>query len=92
MLDSVFDLLGSPTELDLSFITDENALIYMKKFKQRPPANLEQYFHGVSPEGVHLLRQMLQINPYLRPTIEQVIASPYFEKVRSFSDDREAKH
>lgn len=36
VLDSVFDLLGSPTELDLSFITDENAYVYMKKFKQRP--------------------------------------------------------
>lgn len=35
---------------------------------------------------------MLQLNPYLRPTIEQVLTSPYFEKVRSFSDDRCAKH
>ena len=33
VLDSIFDILGTPSDLDLSFITDENAFIYMKKFK-----------------------------------------------------------
>lgn len=28
---------------------------------------------------------MLQFNPYLRPTVEQCLQSPYFEKVRRFS-------
>jgi hypothetical protein len=32
VLESIFDFLGTPTDIDLSFITDENAWIYMKKF------------------------------------------------------------
>ena len=39
VLDSIFDLLGTPTDLDLAFVTDEHALAYLKKFKQRPQAN-----------------------------------------------------
>lgn len=31
------------------------------------------------------MRQMLQFNPYLRPNVEQCLASPYFDKVRKFS-------
>ena len=26
---------------------------------------------------------MVQFNPYLRPTVEQCLASPYFDKVRN---------
>jgi hypothetical protein len=40
VLESVFDLIGTPNDLDLSFITDDSAYTYIKKFKQRPPANL----------------------------------------------------
>lgn len=36
VLESVFDLIGSPKEVDLSFITDKDALAYIKKFKSRP--------------------------------------------------------
>jgi hypothetical protein len=39
VLSSVFDLIGTPSELDLSFITDQMAKKYLKKFRPRPPAN-----------------------------------------------------
>lgn len=70
VLDSIFDILGTPSDLDLSFITDENAWVYMKKFKPRPQANLQKIFNEISPEGIHLMTQMLQFNPFLRPTVE----------------------
>jgi len=40
VLESVFDLIGTPSDLDLSFITDVHALAYIKKFRPRPQANL----------------------------------------------------
>lgn len=40
VLESVFDLIGTPSDLDLSFITDVHALAYTKKFRPRPQANL----------------------------------------------------
>lgn len=36
VLESVFDLIGTPSDLDLSFISDENAWKYMRKFAHRP--------------------------------------------------------
>ena len=32
VLESIFDIIGTPNELDMSFITDESASIYIKKF------------------------------------------------------------
>ena len=34
---------------------------------------------------------MLNFNPFLPPTVEQCLASPYFEKVKAFSNDKKAK-
>ena len=39
---------------------------------------------SLSPEGLHLLQNMLQVNPRLRLTIEEVFAHPWF----SFPDER----
>lgn len=37
------------------------------------------------------MTQMLQFNPFLRPTVEQCLQSPYFEKVRNFAKKEDAK-
>ena len=85
VLDSIFDLIGTPTETDIAFICDQQAANYIRKFTPRPKPNLKEIFSCVSEEGLHLLTQMLQFNPYMRPTVEQCLASPYFDKVRGFS-------
>jgi mitogen-activated protein kinase 1/3 len=56
VLESIFDFLGTPTELDLAFVTDERALAYLKKFQPRPQANWNQLFPNISNEGLLLLR------------------------------------
>lgn len=70
VLDSIFNLIGSPNQLDMAFIDDQNAVMYLQKFKQRGAADLAHWFPGVSEQGRNLLTQMLQFNPYLRPTAE----------------------
>jgi len=85
VLESIFDLIGTPTETDIAFVSDQQAAGYIRKFTPRPRAELASIFPIVSKEGHHLLTQMLQFNPYLRPNVEQCLASPYFDRVRSFS-------
>jgi serine/threonine protein kinase len=65
---------------------------------QRPHASDPQFYwmtHDInqllsdwqiqlSPEGLHLLQNMLQVNPRLRLTIEEVLAHPWF----AFPDER----
>jgi hypothetical protein len=72
-LDSIFDLIGTPDEADLSFITDEQAKSYVRKFKKRPRANFKEVFPKISSEGLYLLQQMLQFNPFMRPSVEQCL-------------------
>lgn len=56
VLESVFDFIGTPNELDLAFITDENAEIYMRKFKNKADRKtFKSLENTISAEGLHLL-------------------------------------
>jgi len=59
VLDSIFDLIGTPSETDISFISDQQAANYIRKFTKRPKSNFKEIFPCVSDEGLHLLTQML---------------------------------
>lgn len=59
MLKSVFAFLGNPDEGDLSFITDDQAKMYVTKFKKRSKPDLTDRFPNIPKEGLDLLRQML---------------------------------
>ena len=91
LLDSVFELIGTPIDSDWKFISDNFAIDYIKKFTPREPKNLEAQFPKINAEGIKLLKQMLQFNPYLRPTAEECLQSPYFDNVRQFSKVKHAK-
>lgn len=39
-------------------------------------------FASISEPGVDLLKKMLVFNPYLRPSIDQCLAHPYFDGIR----------
>ena len=84
-LDLVFNMIGSPSEDDMSFVTDEKAVKYLQKFTERPPVNLRERYPQGSDEALDLLTQMLQFNPFNRPTVEQLLANTYFDDVRQFS-------
>lgn len=84
-------MIGTPTSKDSSFILDSNALQYLHKFKPRKAKDLHAHFPKVHPEGVKLLKSLLQFNPYFRPTAEQALQSPYFDEVRSHNRIKKAK-
>lgn len=90
MLDLIFNVIGTPTEDDMSFVTDEKAIKYLMKFKPRNPCNLVQKYPECSADSLRILASMLQFNPYNRPTVDQLIDDPYFDDVRQFSQAYEA--
>lgn len=79
VLDSIFDLIGTPTQYDMAFTEDENAKAYMRKFRPRPRADMHKVFPQISYLGRHLLTQMLQFNPQMRLTTEMCLRHPYFK-------------
>ena len=61
-MDLIFNLIGSPSEDDLSFVTDEKAIRYLRKFRPRPPAKLRNKYPAGSDDALRLLFSMLQFN------------------------------
>ena len=91
-MNMIFNLIGKPTEEDMSFITDEKALAYIMGFPQRAPANFSEIYPECQEEGLKMLKSMLQFNPFFRPTVDELLASPYFDEVRQFSIVYNAMH
>jgi len=75
-------MIGTPSEVDKSFITDQSALDYLSKFKPRPATNLRKRFTRITDSGLNLLSMMLQFNPFIRLTVEQCLDHPYFDSIR----------
>ena len=66
----IFSLLGTPTEEDLSFLTDQKAIDYMKSFKKTEGENFNKKFKGIPAEGIDFIKRLLQFNPYFRMTLD----------------------
>lgn len=78
-------MIGSPSEDDMSFVTDEKALAYLRRFKHRLPINLRERYPEGSDDALRMLANMLQFNPFFRPNVDELIKDPYFDDVRQFA-------
>ena len=56
-------MIGTPAEEDIAFLSDENALKYIKSFQEKPPKDFASIFPDTPPDGLDLLRKMLVFNP-----------------------------
>ena len=78
-------MIGTPSEADMSFITDTKALQYILKFNPKAPEDLRRRYPDGSDDALRILRSMLQFNPFTRPSADQLLNDPYFDEVRKFS-------
>ena len=78
----IFDVLGSPTEEDCSFITDPKALEYIKAFPPKKRINLQERYPDATDEAIDLLNKILAFNPFFRITIDECLNHPFFAPVR----------
>jgi mitogen-activated protein kinase 1/3 len=81
-INMIFDVLGTPTEEDISFLSEPKALSYIRAFPHKDPKSLEILFRGATPDEVDLLRSLLVFNPHRRITIGEVLEHSYFSAVR----------
>lgn len=55
----IFEILGTPDENDLSYVTDPKALAYLKSFNPIERVNLKTKYVGASADAIDLLDKML---------------------------------
>ena len=83
-LDCIIEGIGAPHDRKATcFITDQKALDYIKTFNdshqgsETEPAIVKR-LPGANSQAIDLLLKMLQFNPFMRPTVEECLESPFF--------------
>jgi mitogen-activated protein kinase 1/3 len=77
-LDKIIDMMGYPSDEDLTFITNEHTLNYLKRLPKKPQIKWEEKIPHASPLAIDLLSKMLAFSPEKRITVFQAIQHPYF--------------
>jgi mitogen-activated protein kinase 1/3 len=78
----IFEVLGTPSEEDKSFVTDAKALEYLDAFPKKPRSDLSVLYPGAGDDALDLLNRMLVFNPYFRISVDEALTHPFFKKVR----------
>lgn len=78
----IFEMLGTPSVDDMSYVTDQKAIGYLTSFVPIQRIDFVKKYPGASPEGIDLINRMLQFNPYFRITIDEALNHPFFTKVK----------
>ena len=78
----IFQIIGTPSDSDKSFVTDLKALEYLNTFQPLARADLKVKYPGATQESVDFIEKVLVFNPYYRISLEECLAHPLFEPVR----------
>jgi len=80
----ILDVIGTPDEENLSFISDEKALEYLASFEKKDKADFSKRFPAANPLALDFLTITLAFNPFLRPTVDELLDHPYLIKVKHY--------
>ena len=78
----IFQKLGTPSEEDRSFITDQKAIEYLDAFPEYPRVDFNEIYKGGGDDALDLLSCFLQFNPYFRIKIDEALEHPFLADVR----------
>ncbi len=74
--------LGRPTAEDLKFITNENALAFIKNTEAAKGKSFSDIYPNANPLAIDLMSKMLQFNPNKRISVQDALDHKYFEGLR----------
>jgi len=86
-LNVIFDIVGTPSEEEKSFVTDAKALEYLKSFTPRPRVDFTELYPAAGKDAIDLINKMLLFNPYFRIAVQEALSHPFFEGVRDKSKE-----
>jgi len=83
-LDLIFGCLGTPSDEDLEWMTNEKACEYIRSLPKKDRISLRKVFPAskCTDEALDLLEKMLVFNPEKRITVDEALEHPFFKTVR----------
>jgi len=76
-------VIGTPSEEDKSFVTDQKAIEYLDQFQKIDKMDLKVKYPGATDEAIDFLNKTITFNPYFRLSIEDALEHPLFEDIRN---------
>jgi len=76
----ILDVLGTPAEEDLKFVTNRDALEYLMSLKKREKVPFAKIYPNATPMALDLMDKMLQFNPDKRTSVAECLKHPYLKK------------
>ena len=91
-LNVIFDVIGSPDEESMGFVTDPNAILYLRSLSQKKKnkINFKTKFPGSSDDSLDLLQKMLIFDPHKRITVNECLEHSFFKSIREPNKEEEA--
>lgn len=78
----IFSILGTPTDADLEFVSDDKALEYLRSFPNKVKSDYKVMFPAAPPEAIDFLEKTMRFNPEKRLTIDECLNHPLQKEVR----------
>ena len=86
ILARIMQKTGVPSDEDLSFVTDETAITYVKQLSEETEKSDKKSLHQSFPSANYdlqdLLQGLLSFNPHFRLTAKQALQSKVFDEIR----------
>ena len=83
----ILNVVGSPSQADLSSVTSEQARRYLQSLPIRPAVAWSKLYPKAEQSALDLLDKMLTFNPHKRITVEGALAHPYLEQYYDPDDE-----
>ena len=83
----IFEVIGTPTEEDKSYVTDTKALEYLSAFPPKQRLDLSNLYPGAGTDAIDLLSKILVFNPYFRLSVDEALNHPFFKKVKKIEKE-----
>lgn len=81
-MNKIIKVLGVPDSNDLSFMSSSKQKAFLATYEHYKGKKFNALFPVEGDESLHLLKKMLEFNPYFRYSAEECLNHPYFAGIR----------